>query len=180
MADLEREWAGRERVFRLTFGGVLDLEEACDSTLGAIFDRLGNGGFGAKDVVHTIRLALIGGGMDQLAAKRLVIERFELGGALDMASLAVDVLISIMDGVEVTETPPDGVTKARFRFSEVSQICREFSMSPQDLRALSYADFCNLVRGFNAGAKGDKVEPPSEEEFEAMLARDAERSGIDE
>lgn len=173
MASLEREWAGRERLFRLPFGGVLDLEEACGDPVGAIFTRLASGGFGAKDVVHTVRLSLIGGGVEPLEAKRLVMDRLEPDGLLELAFLAAEILRSIMEGVEAGDSAPEGATAERYRFSEVSQICREFAMSPQDLREMSYPDFVNMIRGYNAGAKGDKLDAPTDAEFEAMLARDA-------
>lgn len=88
---------------------------------------------------------------------------------MENATIAADILISLMVGVEEAGGG-DSSDPAPIKFSEVSQICREFHMSPQDLRDLSYADFINLVRGFNA-ASGNKFAPPSEDEFAAILAK---------
>jgi hypothetical protein len=43
-------------------------------------------------------------------------------------------------------------------------------MSPNDLRAMRYDDFVNMIRGFNAGSKR-KVEFLSDEEFADILAK---------
>lgn len=169
MADVIADWAGKDRLFRLTFGGVLDLEEACGKeAIGAIFLRVSTGQFRAQDVWHTIRLALIGGGENKVEAKRLLETHFDRAPYLDNAALAGDILVSLMAGVE-DDGKREGGEAEPIRFSEVSQICREFSLSPLELREMTYADFINMIRGFNAG--GGKVEPPTEEEFEAILAK---------
>lgn len=46
MAEIITEWAGKERLFRLTFGRVMDLEESCEKqAIGAIFLRITTGQF---------------------------------------------------------------------------------------------------------------------------------------
>lgn len=179
MAELIREWAGTERLFRLTFGGVMDLEQACGGTgIGVIFQRISTGRFEARDVHECIRLALIGGGMGPLDAKRLMASHFDKRGYLDNAQVAGDILLAVMAGVEPEpaedEAEPKSDPAEPYRFSEVSQLCRVFHMRPDDLRAMRYADFVNMVRGFNAGSER-KAEAPSEEEFLAMLDRHEER-----
>lgn len=170
MADVIAEWAGKERLFRLTFGGVLELEEACGKdAIGAIFLRVSSGKFRAEDIWHTIRIALMGGGENKVAAKQLMEAHFERQPWHDNAALAGDILIALMAGVEDDDISGDGAEPEPMRFSEVSQICREFNMSPLDLREMTYADFINMVRGFNAGGK--KAEPPTEEEFDEILAK---------
>jgi len=170
MAEVVTEWAGKDRLFRLTFGGVLDLEEACGKdAIGAIFLRVSSGRFRAEDIWHTIRIALIGGGENKVAAKQLMEKHFDHQPWHDNAALAGDILIALMAGVEEDDTSSGGAEPEPMRFSEVSQICREFNMSPNDLREMTYSDFINMVRGFNAGSK--KAEPPTEEEFDAILAK---------
>ena len=170
MADVIREWAGVERLFRLNFGGVMDLEEACGKqALGAIFLRLSTGQFFANEVYQIIRLALIGGGTDQLETKQLLDKHFDANPFMENASLASDILVTLMVGVEKTEggaeSDPDP-----FKFSEVSQVCRVFNMSPQDLRDMSYADFSNMMRGYNSGAE-QKAEHVTEDEFNEILSK---------
>ncbi|MEQ9241238.1 gene transfer agent family protein [Roseovarius indicus] len=172
MVEVIAEWAGKERLFRLTLGGVFDLEEACGKeAIGSIFKRVSSGGFHANDLYHTVRIALIGGGMSSLEAKQLMETHFHRTPYIKNAELAGDILIALMSGVEEGRKV-DGEDRdpEPLKFSEVSQICREFHMSPTELRAISYADFLNLVKGYNASAPR-KAEPPTEEEFEAILAR---------
>lgn len=172
--ELIREWAGRERFFALRFGDVLDLEQACGTgkeraAIGAIFMSVGTGRFGAGEVYHTIRLALIGGGLERLKADQLMREHFDKGPYVAHASLAMDILTALMAGIEPSEGEGGGDPQP-LKFSEVSQICQTFHMSPNDLRAMRYDDFVNMIRGFNAGSKR-KVEFLSDEEFADILAR---------
>jgi len=175
MDQVIAEWAGKERVFQLGFGGVLDLEEACGKeAIGAIFLRLSTGKFRVHDVYHTIRLALIGGGENLLEVKRLLNTHFDRIPLMENAALAGDILIALMTGVEASEDSASGDRNqepAPWKFSEVSQICRTFHLSPADLRAMRYADLINMVRGFNAASGERKAEPPTEEEFIAILEK---------
>lgn len=168
MAELIRDWAGRERTFRLRVGEVLDLEQGCNAGIGAIYARIIGGSFHVNDLWHTIRLGLIGGGMEPLRAKALLADHFDRRPYVENAALAADLLIAIMTGVEPAETPTDAADAPPMKFSELSQICRTFHLSPLDLRQMRYADLINMMRGF--AASGRKAEPPSEAEFEAMLA----------
>lgn len=173
---LIREWAGRERKFVLTFGSVMDLEQACGdgkepAAVGAIFQRLVSSKFRAGDVYHTIRMALIGGGMGQIEAKTLLAQHFDTRPYLENAGLAIDILTELMAGVEPAPKVEDGDGEAQpIKFSEAVQICQIFHMSPLDLRGMSYADFINLVRGFNAGSKR-QADYMSEDEFMEILAK---------
>lgn len=173
--QIEREWAGRERSFALSFGGVMDLEQACGDgktpvAVGLLFQRLTRGLFAASDIYHTIRLGLIGGGMPQADANALMKKHFDLVPYIRNASLAVDVLSAVMVGIEPTAPSDADPEPEPFKFSEVSQICQTFHMSPTDLRAMRFDDFVNLVRGFNA-ASSRQAEFLSEEEFNEILAK---------
>lgn len=170
MVEVVQEWAGKERVFRLTFGGVLDLEQATGDGIGVIFARVAGGGFKIGYVYHTIRLALIGGGVGILDAKRLMDAHFDTRPYMQNAGLAGQILADLMTGIEADDADqePNSEESEPIKFSEVSQICRTFHMSPLDLRAMTYADFVNMVKGFNAAS--DKKAPHlSEEEFLEIL-----------
>ncbi|TPW28611.1 gene transfer agent family protein [Martelella alba] len=173
MAELIDEWAGRERCFRLSFGNVLDLEQACrGDAIGEIFLRLTTGKFRVEDVFHIIRMGLIGGGETTVEAKRLVETHFDQYPYLDNAELAGNILIAVMTGIEDADTASSDsdAVPTPISFSEASQICRLFHMSPIELKAMDYADFINMLKGFNASSS-QKAEPPSEEEFDDILAR---------
>lgn len=172
--ELVREWAGRERVFALRFGDVLDLEQACGdgkerAAIGAIFMAISTGRFGVRDVYHTIRFALMGGGLERLRADQLMREHFDKGPYLAHVSLALEILNTLMGGIEPSDSEGSG-DPTPLKFSEVSQICQTFHMSPNDLRAMRYDDFVNMIRGFNAGSNR-KVEFLSDEEFADILAK---------
>jgi hypothetical protein len=169
MVEVIREWAGKERLFRLTFGGVLDLEQATGEGVGVVFTRVAGGSFKAGYVYHTIRLALIGGGEGLIDAKRLMEAHFDTRPYLENAALAGEILTSLMAGIEpeVADEDEKG-DSSPIKFSEVSQICRTFHMSPQDLRDMAYSDFVNMVRGFNAGSE-KKAPHLTEDEFIDIL-----------
>lgn len=169
MVDVTREWAGKERLFQLNFGGVMDLEQALGDGIGHVFLRVANGQFKVGDIYHTIRIALIGGGMSIIDAKRLMADQFDTRPYLENAALVGDILASLMVGVEPSDAEPDDVPEPH-KFSEVSQICREFNMSPQELRDMRYADFVNMLRGFNA-ISNRKAEHLTEDEFIDILNR---------
>ena len=167
--DVVLEWAGKERSFRLTLGDVMSLEEACGEAIGAIFARVVGGNFKIGYVYHTIRLALISGGLSVMDAKRLVSNQFDAHPYLTHAAVAGEILTNLMGGIE----PSDGQHSdepQRLVFSEISQICRVFNMSPIDLQEMNYSDFANMIRGYNAGAE-KTAEHITEEEFMDILNR---------
>lgn len=173
MVDVIREWAGKERLFRLKFGNVLDLEEAVGSGVGEIFLRVAGGRFGVKDVYHTIRLGLIGAGTGLIDAKRLMEAHFDQRPYLENATLAGEILSDLMTGIEPVADKDGQEGKGGHephKFSEISQICRTFNVSPLDLREMRYADFINMVRGFNAASE-KKAPHLTEEEFIDILNR---------
>lgn len=61
-----------EKSFRLTAPMVLELERQLGAGIGAIFKRLIASEFNHRDLVETIRLALIGGGNEPEEATALV------------------------------------------------------------------------------------------------------------
>jgi len=169
--EIIREFAGKERLFALSFGGVLDLEQARNGDgIGAIYRRFIAGTYSVSDVFHIMRLALIGGGMGAVEVKTLMRDHFDTRPYFENVGIAGEILTSLMVGVEPSDEKASGSDPVAVKFSEVSQICQTFHMSPLDLRAMRYADFVNLVRGFNA-ASSKQAEFLTEEEFDAILAK---------
>lgn len=64
-----------EQLFRLTVKQIIELEEKCQAAFGVIYHRIMNGIFTANDVTETIRLGLIGGGLEPAKAFKLT-ERY--------------------------------------------------------------------------------------------------------
>jgi hypothetical protein len=170
MVDVIKEWAGKERLFRLNFGAVLDLEEAIGEGIGHVFIRVAGSRFSVKDVYHTIRLALIGGGESVVRVDGLMKNHFDTRPYLENAALAGEILTALMAGVEEGEPSGDDDIPPPHKFSELSQICRVFNVSPQEVRDMRYADFVNMLKGYNAA---NKKEAPhlSEAEFMDILER---------
>lgn len=74
-AEVTIDFADGVYAFRLTVKQVIELEEKCGAAFAIIHYRLWNGAYAANDVVETIRLGLIGGGMEPTAALKLT-ERY--------------------------------------------------------------------------------------------------------
>lgn len=71
-AEVVVEFGGDDRLFRLTLPGILELEETCGAPFAVIAGRVAAGQYGVNDVLHPIRLGLIGGGMKPEQASKLM------------------------------------------------------------------------------------------------------------
>ncbi|MGV8830344.1 MAG: gene transfer agent family protein [Devosia sp.] len=65
-------WADSDHTFRLGWGELMMLQEACDAGPFVILDRLSGRQCRLEDISHTMRLALIGGGKTPDEALKLV------------------------------------------------------------------------------------------------------------
>lgn len=82
------DWADGEHVFRLRWGELIQLQEACDAGPLVVFTRLGGMHWRLEDVRDTIRLGLIGGGATPEAALKLVRDYVEARPLLENVALA--------------------------------------------------------------------------------------------
>lgn len=119
-----RPFAGRSRTFQLTLGGVEELERLCDAGIGLIYGRLESRTFWVADIRETIRLGLVGGGLDDAEASRLVIATVDPRPLVEALPLAVAIVTAYAVGVDealgkfggpaaedtVGTVPPDQVT----------------------------------------------------------------------
>jgi len=71
-AEITLPWADGTHTFRLAWKQIIMLQEACDAGAFVILERLSNRQCRIEEISHTIRLALIGGGMVPEAALKLV------------------------------------------------------------------------------------------------------------
>jgi hypothetical protein len=76
-ASIELDWADGTFVFRLAWGELEKLQEACDAGPYVILGRLDDGTWRIGDISNTIRLGLIGGGMKPVDALHKVREYVE-------------------------------------------------------------------------------------------------------
>ena len=104
-ARISAEFGGEERDFRLAWGELIELQEKRDAGPAVMLARLSLGQWQLQDVTETIRLGLVGGGMDSAQAARLVrvnVEQkpFDLGGENGLIILAVKILAAATHGVD--------------------------------------------------------------------------------
>lgn len=169
MAALYREFAGAEREFRLRLGDILDLEEACGKVgIGAIYLRLAGHQYFIRDIQHTIRLALIGGGLPATEAGELVRQRLDAGLLVELQGLAVDILVARFAGLEPEQSDTeDAGEPVPLDADEILSSLLQLGLSPEQVRAMDYDDFRRLCRATGRG----QIAPPSDEEFRAMIAQ---------
>ncbi len=103
-------FGGEVRSFRLTIGGAEELEERCDAGLPMIARRLIGGEWRLRDVRETIRLGLVGAGMEDTAAM-VLIERYASQGLESLRILAVTILGPMLTGVP--DDPPGKSRRTR-------------------------------------------------------------------
>jgi hypothetical protein len=76
-ASVTIEWAGEERLFRLGMAELARLQEARDEGPYMTFSRLHSPNWKIEDMREVLRLGLIGGGMSEADASRLVKREME-------------------------------------------------------------------------------------------------------
>ena len=168
MTTLIREWAGRERAFRLRLGDIVDIEEACGKTgIGAIYMRIASTQFRIMEVYHVVRVALISGGMDPVEAKTLLSDRIETLPLVETAELATSILVAVMSGVPPEPDAPEHDPAVPFDIGAALAAFAKSGLDPSVLRSMRFDDFVAMNRALGRGT----VAAPSEEEFEEMLSR---------
>jgi len=101
------EWGDAEYVFCVAkIKLALELEEKCSSGVAEVFDRLRNDKWRINDVRETLRLGLIGGGLEPVAALKLVTRYCDDRPWIESVQPALLVLMAAMVGV-----PGDDVGK---------------------------------------------------------------------
>jgi hypothetical protein len=108
-------WANGEDVFCLAkVGLILDLEDKCKAPFAVIMARLENGAWGLNDVRETIRLGLIGGGMNPEKAMAAVRNHVDENPLSHSVLVAYEVVRTVVFGVPddpVGKDPPEGKAK---------------------------------------------------------------------
>ncbi|MBL4767648.1 MAG: gene transfer agent family protein [Rhodobacteraceae bacterium] len=167
MSDYYGDFAGENRRFYLSFGNILDLEEACGKTgFGAIYLRLSTHSYFVKDVYHTILNGLIGGGLKAVEARRLMDDRFDAMPMVERVELALNILMARMSGIEPDENQRPGDPEQPHDAGAIFAAFSQSGIGADVIRAMDYGDFIKLVRALG----GNTVQPPSEEEFLAHIA----------
>lgn len=97
--SITRLFGDAEYRFCITSKVVTELEAQTGAGIGALFRRMIAGEFRNADIIHTLRLGLIGGGTSPHDAARLVRTYVEDRPFAETYPLAVDVLDALYSGV---------------------------------------------------------------------------------
>lgn len=121
MKAIELVWPGGEHTFDLRIGELQALQDACDAGPEFILNRIMAGQWRYADLFDTIRLGLIGGGMERTEANKLTRDAFDRSGLVAFKITASSILGQALYGVAddpvgkadpVTPTPEGEKTAA--------------------------------------------------------------------
>ena len=93
------QWPGGEHDFALKLGQLRALQDACDAGPEEILNRLRLGRWRVNDLIETIRLGLIGGGMADSEARKLLMPLIEQQPLIEFKLTAIAILAAALLGV---------------------------------------------------------------------------------
>lgn len=109
-AEVILKWGDGEYLFALKLKQVEELQRVCDAPLGVITERLLTDHYDIRDIVHSIRLGLIGGGLAPVIAQQKI-EQYVEGQPIDSLDdpssplkTAKAVIQALHFGIDATET----------------------------------------------------------------------------
>lgn len=85
-------WAGGEHSFRLAIAQLRAIEQRCDAGVSVVLLRLLGQNWKVDDVLSPIRLGLIGGGMSEDDAKKVIDKALDESSLYGMSITAADVM----------------------------------------------------------------------------------------
>jgi len=170
---IRREFAGRERDFRLAIGELGALERVCGAGIGAIALRLIGHQFYAADIWETIRLALQGGGLAEIDASAIVRGFREGPIGEECVQLANEIVLASLWGAEAADASRKkaetdaaiGDLKALYRLGGA------MGLDPRRVDALTLGEMKVMFEGFAAMHGGGET-GISREEYEDVLAEE--------
>lgn len=89
--SITRPWADGTYTFRLAWGEIIMLQEACDCGPFVLLQRLAHGTWKVEEISHVYRLGLIGGGMEPVPALKLVQTYVEKRPPMESLELAIEI-----------------------------------------------------------------------------------------
>lgn len=110
---VDLDFGDASHVFRLALGELEELQEKTGVGPFVLLNRLINGDWRLADVRETLRIGLVGGGMEPIAALNLVRRYVDRRAAwLANSSLARLVMLAALAGAPEEEPGKDGAPKA--------------------------------------------------------------------
>jgi hypothetical protein len=113
-AKVRQFFGGKDRTFLLTIGGLEELQDLTRFGPRALLQRIA-AEFRPDDIRETLRLGLIGGGMEGEAAARMVDREVVPGRLLKCGAPAIAVLSRALDGDEDDAPGESKAAKAKRR-----------------------------------------------------------------
>ena len=123
--------------FRLAWGQLMQLQEATDAGPYVVLQRLASGSWKVEDISHTIRLALIGGGLKPAEALKLTRDYVEARPPMENVILAQGILsASLLGAPEEDRSKKNGrARRSRSTTSPTERSGSQPSSEPQPLSA---------------------------------------------
>ena len=100
MRPLDLTWVGGEHSFALGLGNLRAIQQHCDAGPNEIYMRLTDGRWRIDDLFEVLRQGLIGGGMDNSAASKLITDMMSRHPLLEFTTTARAVLAVALVGPE--------------------------------------------------------------------------------
>lgn len=100
------DWGDGEHIFRLAMKQLSELQDKTDAGPEMLYRRIADGQWKVADLRETIRLGLIGGGMDEVEAIKLVRRYFDDSGLIKHKATAAAIILAALMG------PPDDTPSA--------------------------------------------------------------------
>lgn len=104
-------WDG-DYTFALRFGELVRLQDECGCGPMELLNRLQSGRWRVQDREAVLRLGLIGGGLPEPEAHRIMRQHVKPALALDYIAEAVSVLMAALAGAPEEDTAPAGEPEA--------------------------------------------------------------------
>lgn len=152
---IDLDWASDTYRFHLRWGELDELQEACNAGPQRVLMRLSSPDWRIEDVKHTIRLGLIGGGMEPVKALKLVRTYVEGRPAAENVLFALAILQAALIGVPDDRDARQGdgeriddLPNEKLRFGKVIAAGAAMGFSPQQVREMSVHDFAAAAHAF--------------------------------
>lgn len=190
-ADVILEWGPGEYQFRLLGAQIEALEAECHNPatgkdgigLGAIFQRVMDGGWYLRDLRNVIRHGLIGGGMGAVEANRLCRDYIDAmpvpisgmpPGPNSTLAVAQSILVAAVIGVDPDgEKPEDGPAPDEPNdFGKVRAMLLEFGVDPRATDTMTLAEIEGMMRALRENreaASGNAMTPEAFEELKESM-----------
>lgn len=102
-------WGDGDHVFRLALAQLIELQEKADAGPLELYQRISRGHWRVQDLRETIRLGLIGGGLDPAKALVLVKRYTDERPLLESVPVALEIITAAL---AMPETPDTGKAEA--------------------------------------------------------------------